>query len=143
FNAQRAEKGDEILGLWSIKTEVLHNHQGIFLGFQAQCRSPGQTLDGLVQFLGVILGPWAKDPTTAPEDRGLDAAGPGGTGTLLLFDLPGTSGDLGPFLGLVRPLSLMRQIPLYIKIDGMLIGLYGENIVGKFDLPSCFFSVDI
>ena len=64
-------------------------------------------------------------------------------GTLLTLELAGRTGNLVALLGLVRTLTLVGEVLLYVEIDSVVISLHAENGIRKDYLTTRFFSLGV
>ena len=59
------------------------------------------------------------------------------------MELTGRAGDFATLLGLVGTLTLVSEVLLHVEINGMLVGIDCEHLIGELSLATGVLTLDI
>jgi len=140
---QIIENLNHLLGLGAFEGEVLNNGHGVAIGLVAEGAAAGETFDLDVELEAIVAGLGSKDAATTDEDGALQIARAGAAGAFLTFEFAGAVGVLAALFGLVGTLAVVGQVLFDIEVDGVVVGLDGEDRILEVDGSTGFVSVDV
>ncbi len=133
----------EIFSLRSLEIEVLDYDYLRVLHFISESTLAGEGLNFLIQLEAIVTGTGTEHATAAYEHGRVDVTDTCTAATLLLVELAGRAGYFATFLGLVCALTLVGEVLLHIEINGMLVGIDCEHLVGELGLAAGILTFDI